>query len=67
MKTQEYHNHEEQIIDMLTPKVAREDKVGDLVVEDYNIRKYLKNKLYSAGVAKIGSTVVVDETVSKCH
>ena len=32
---------------------AREDKVGDLVVEDYNIRKYLKNKLYSAGVAKI--------------
>ena len=32
---------------------AREDKVGDLVVEDYNIRKHLKNKLYAAGVAKI--------------
>ena len=32
---------------------AREEKVGDLVVEDYNIRKYLKNKLYTAGVAKI--------------
>ena len=32
---------------------AREDKVGDLVVEDYNIRKYLKNKLYAAGIAKI--------------
>ena len=32
---------------------ARNDKVGDLVVEDYNIRKYLKNKLYSAGIAKI--------------
>ena len=32
---------------------AREDQVGDLVVEDYNIRKYLKNKLYAAGVAKI--------------
>ena len=32
---------------------AREDKVGDLVVEDYDIRKYLKNKLYAAGVAKI--------------
>ena len=32
---------------------AREDKVGDLVVEDYNIRKYLKNELYAAGVAKI--------------
>ncbi len=32
---------------------AREDKVGDLIVEDYNIRKYLKKKLYAAGVAKI--------------
>ncbi|MBQ9168841.1 MAG: 30S ribosomal protein S3 [Oscillospiraceae bacterium] len=32
---------------------AREDQVGDLIVEDYNIRKYLKNKLYAAGVAKI--------------
>lgn len=32
---------------------AREEQVGDLVVEDYNIRKYLKNKLYSAGIAKI--------------
>jgi len=30
---------------------AREDKVGDLVVEDYNIRKYLKSTLYSAGIA----------------
>ena len=32
---------------------AREDKVGDLIVEDYNIRKYLKEKLYAAGIAKI--------------
>ena len=32
---------------------AREDKVGDLIVEDYNIRKFLKKKLYSAGVSKI--------------
>ena len=32
---------------------AREEQVGDLVVEDYNIRKYLKNKLYAAGIAKI--------------
>ena len=32
---------------------ARADKVGDLIVEDYNIRKYLKNLLYSAGVPKI--------------
>lgn len=32
---------------------ARPDKVGDLIVEDYNIRKYLKETLYSAGVPKI--------------
>ena len=32
---------------------ARNDKVGDLIVEDYNIRKYLKKTLYAAGVAKI--------------
>ncbi|MCC8077757.1 MAG: 30S ribosomal protein S3 [Oscillospiraceae bacterium] len=32
---------------------AREDKVGDLVVEDYNIRKFLKKTLYSAGVPTI--------------
>ena len=32
---------------------ARDDKVGDLIVEDYNIRKYLKGMLYSAGIPKI--------------
>ena len=32
---------------------AREEQVGDLIVEDYNIRKYLKKRLYNAGVAKI--------------
>ena len=32
---------------------AREDKVGDLIVEDYNIRKYLKGLLFSAGVPRI--------------
>jgi len=32
---------------------AREDKVGDLIVEDYNIRKYLKKVLFSAGVPRI--------------
>ena len=32
---------------------AREDKVGELLVEDYNIRKFLKSTLYSAGIAKI--------------
>ena len=32
---------------------ARADKVGDLVVEDYKIRDYLKKTLYSAGVPTI--------------
>ncbi|MGI5976225.1 MAG: 30S ribosomal protein S3 [Candidatus Limivicinus sp.] len=32
---------------------AREDKVGDLIVEDYKIRKFLKKTLYSAGVPTI--------------
>ena len=32
---------------------ARPDKVGDLIVEDDKIRKYLKKKLYAAGVPTI--------------
>lgn len=32
---------------------ARNDKVGDLLVEDFKIREYLKKRLYSAGVPKI--------------
>ena len=32
---------------------AREEKVGDLIVEDQKIRKYLKKTLYGAGVPKI--------------
>ena len=32
---------------------ARADKVGDLIVEDYKIRDYLKKALYSAGVPTI--------------
>ena len=32
---------------------AREDKVGELIVEDYKIREYLKKTLYSAGVPTI--------------
>ncbi|MPM30392.1 hypothetical protein SDC9_76941 [bioreactor metagenome] len=32
---------------------ARDDKVGDLLVEDYNLRKMLKKDLYSAGIPKI--------------
>ncbi|MCD7843923.1 MAG: 30S ribosomal protein S3, partial [Clostridiales bacterium] len=32
---------------------ARSDKVGDLVVEDNKIRKYLKKTMYATGVPKI--------------
>ena len=32
---------------------ARDEKVGDLLVEDYNLRRDLKKKLYAAGVPKI--------------
>jgi len=32
---------------------ARNDKVGDLIIEDYKIREYLKKTLYSAGIPKI--------------
>ncbi|MFR2521423.1 MAG: hypothetical protein ACLS82_10580 [Evtepia gabavorous] len=32
---------------------ARNEKVGDLVVEDYKLRKYLKRTLYSADIPKI--------------
>ena len=32
---------------------AKDNVFGDLLVEDYNIRKFLKKRLYSAGIAKI--------------
>ena len=32
---------------------AREEKVGELIVEDHQIRQYLKKALYSAGVPTI--------------
>ncbi|SMC75564.1 30S ribosomal protein S3 [Papillibacter cinnamivorans] len=32
---------------------ARNEKVGDLILEDYKIRRYLKKTLYSAGIPKI--------------
>ena len=30
-----------------------DDKFADYLVEDYNIRKFLKKELYSAGISKI--------------
>ena len=32
---------------------ARNDKVGDLIVEDHKIREYLKEALYAAGIPRI--------------
>ena len=32
---------------------ARNENVGDLIVEDYKLREYLKKTLYSAGIPKI--------------
>ncbi|MBE7048778.1 MAG: 30S ribosomal protein S3 [Ruminococcaceae bacterium] len=32
---------------------AQDSQFGDLLVEDYNIRKFLKNKLFASGVSKI--------------
>lgn len=32
---------------------ARDEKVGDLLVEDHKVREYLKNTLYQAGIPKI--------------
>lgn len=32
---------------------AKDGAFGDLLVEDYNVRKYLKKTLYAAGIAKI--------------
>ncbi|MDR1735609.1 MAG: 30S ribosomal protein S3 [Oscillospiraceae bacterium] len=32
---------------------ARDDKVGNLIVEDYKIREFLKGKLYAAGIPRI--------------
>ena len=34
-------------------KIAKDKDFGDLLVEDYNLRKFLKKQLYSAGIPKI--------------
>ena len=43
---------------------AKDEKVGDLIVEDYNIRKFLKKTLYGAGVPKIEIERTVDPSTS---
>lgn len=44
---------------------ARDDAFGDTLVEDYNIRKYLKKKLYEAGIPRI--EIERDATRIKIH
>lgn len=41
---------------------ADKDKFADYLVEDNNIRKYIKNKLYSAGISKIETERASDQT-----
>ena len=41
------------IIDWDSRWYASDEKVGDLIVEDQKIRKFLKKSLYGAGVPKI--------------
>ena len=43
---------------------ARNEKVGDLLVEDKKIRDYLKKTLYSAGIPKIEIERTVDPSTS---
>ena len=33
---------------------AKDEKFGDILVSDYNVREYLKNKLQAAGVPDLG-------------
>ena len=44
---------------------AKDNAFGDLLVEDYQLRKYLKKRLYDAGVAKI--EIERDATKVKIH
>ena len=46
---------------------ARDEKVGDLIVEDYNLRQYLKKKLYGAGVPKIEIERAADKVKIYLH
>ena len=46
---------------------ARNEKVGDLIVEDKKIRDYLKKTLYGAGVPKIEIERTADSVVVYLH
>ena len=42
---------------------ASDEKFGDILVSDYNLREYLKNKLLTAGISKIEIERDANETV----
>ncbi|MBQ7789471.1 MAG: 30S ribosomal protein S3 [Clostridia bacterium] len=42
---------------------ASDEKFGDILVSDYNLREHLKNKLFSAGISKIEIERDAKETV----
>lgn len=44
---------------------AKDNAFGDLLVEDYQLRKYLKKRLYDAGIAKL--EIERDATKVKIH
>ena len=46
---------------------AREEKVGDLLIEDHKIREYLKKNLYSAGIPKLEIERSNDKVVIFLH
>ena len=45
---------------------AKDEKVGDLIVEDYNIRKFLKKTLYGAGVPRSRSSAPTTSSPCSC-
>ena len=46
---------------------APDHTFGDSLVEDYNIRKYLKKKLFNAGIARIGIEKKANRTIITLH
>ena len=46
---------------------ARDNAFGDILVEDYNLRKFLKKKLYDAGVPKIEIERTADKVRINIH
>ena len=46
---------------------APDHTFGDSLVEDYNIRKYLKKKLFNAGIARIEIEKKANRTIITLH